>query len=106
MPLSIPTRPWESVSMDFIGGLPIYKRGCDYLYVVVDQFSKICILIPCKKIMIGQKVANLFSTYVWVYFGLPISIISDRDSKLLGKFWTSLWERMDTKLKRSINFHP
>ena len=53
MPLSVPTRPWESISMDFVRGLPISKRGHDYLYVVVDRFSKICILIPCKKIMIG-----------------------------------------------------
>lgn len=106
MPLTVPIRPWESVSMDFVGGLPISKRGHDYLFMVVDRFSKMCILIPCKKTVTGQEVANLFFTYVWVHFGLPTSIISDRDSRFLGKFWTSLWERMDTKLNRSTAFHP
>ena len=47
-PLSVPSRPWESISMDFVGGLPLSKRGHDYLYVVVDRFKKMCILMPCK----------------------------------------------------------
>jgi len=64
-----------------------------------------CILIPCKKTIIGQGAANFFFNHVWIHFGLPTSIISDRDSRFLGKFWTSLWERMDIRLKRSTTFH-
>ena len=30
-PLSVPSRPWESVSMDFVGGLPMSRKGNDYL---------------------------------------------------------------------------
>ena len=48
-PLRVPSRPWESVSMDFVGGLPLSRKGHDYLYVVVDRFNKMCILMPCKK---------------------------------------------------------
>ena len=48
-PLLVLSRPWESVSMDFVGGLPMSKKGYDYIYVVVDRFSKMCILMPCKK---------------------------------------------------------
>jgi hypothetical protein len=46
-PLPVPSRPWESISMDFVGGLPMSRRGHDYLYVVVDRFSKMCISMPC-----------------------------------------------------------
>jgi hypothetical protein len=47
-PLPIPSHPWESISMDFVGGLPMSKRGQEYLYVVVDRLRNMCILIPCK----------------------------------------------------------
>ena len=35
-PLLVPSRLWESVSMDFVGCLPMSRKGNDYLYVVVD----------------------------------------------------------------------
>lgn len=38
-PLPVPSRPWEYLSLDFIGGLPPY-RGNSVLLVVVDRFSK------------------------------------------------------------------
>lgn len=47
-PLLVPSRPWESVSINFVGGIPFSKRGHDYLYVGVDRFIKRCILMPCK----------------------------------------------------------
>ena len=82
-------------------------KGChDYLYVVVDRFNNMCILIPCKKYIIVEKTINLFFRYVWVHFGLPTSIVSDRDTQFLGDFWSRLWRIMDTKLKRSTSFHP
>jgi hypothetical protein len=105
-PLPVPSHPWESVSMDFVGGLPMTKGGHDYLFVVVDRFNKMCILMPCKKKITDEQTANLFFQHVWVHFGLPTSIISDRDTRFLGEFWTSLWRMMDTKLRRSIAFQP
>jgi hypothetical protein len=76
-PLPVPSHPWKSVSMDFVGGLPITKGGHDYLYVVVDRFNKMCILMPCENYIIVEKTINLFFQYVWVHFGLPTSIVSD-----------------------------
>jgi hypothetical protein len=65
-----------------------------------------CVLMACKKNIKGQEVARLFFESVWVHFGIPRSIIFDRDTKFLSVFWTSLWEKLDTKLKRSTAFHP
>jgi hypothetical protein len=49
---------------------------------------------------------QMFFQNVWVHFGLPNSIISNRDSRFVGSFWSSLWALMDIKLKNSTSFHP
>ena len=72
--------------MDFIGGFPLSKRGHDYLYVVMHRFSKMCILITCKKQITAEQTTYLFFQHVWVHFGLPTSIVSDRDSRFVGNF--------------------
>lgn len=92
--------------MDFVGGWPSSRKGYDYLYVVIDRFSKMCILMPCKKQITAEQTTSLFYQHVWVHFVLLTSIVSDRDSRFLREFWTSLWKMMDTKLKRSMTFHP
>ena len=51
-PLLVPSHPWECISMDFMGVLPMTKKGHDYLFIVVERFSKMCILIPYKKTII------------------------------------------------------
>ena len=105
-PLHVPTQPWESISMDFMGGLPTIGKGHDYLFLVVDRFSKMCILMPCKKIINGQEATNKFFEQVWVHFWIPRRIILDRDTIFLSAFWTTLWEKMGIKLKISTTFHP
>jgi len=85
-PLPVPSHPWESISMDFVGGLPKSRKGHDYLYVVVDRFNKMCVLIPCNKQITTEKTTKLFFQHVWVHFGLPTSIISDRDTQFFGNF--------------------
>ena len=85
-PLPIPSRPWESVSMDFMEGIPMLRKGHDYLYVVVDSFTKMCILIHCNKQVTTNMIAQLFFQYVWVHFGLPTSILSGHHSRFLWKF--------------------
>jgi hypothetical protein len=79
-PLLVPSPPWEIISMDFVGGLPMYKKNHDYLYVVVDHFRKMCILMPCKKKVTAEKTTQMSFHHVWVHFGLPKFIIFDRDS--------------------------
>lgn len=81
MPLPVPSKPLESISMDFVGGFPMSCRGHDYLFVVVDYFSKMCVVILCKKTIFGREVIELSFGHVWVHFGLPSFIVYDRDRR-------------------------
>jgi hypothetical protein len=70
-------KPWESISMDYMSGLPSTQQGNDYFFVVVDQFSKIVILVVCKKSITMKATAKLFFERVWVHFGIPQTIVSN-----------------------------
>ncbi|RYA84928.1 hypothetical protein DD594_25470 [Enterobacter cloacae complex sp. 4DZ1-17B1] len=48
-PLPIPNSPWESISMDFIFGLPKSIHGNMGIWTIVDRFSKQAHFIPVKK---------------------------------------------------------
>jgi hypothetical protein len=44
----------------FFRGFPMSKTSHDYLYVVVDRFRKMCILVPCKKQVTRVGTTHLF----------------------------------------------
>jgi len=47
-------------------GFPFTKHGNNCVFVVVDQFSKMAILAPCKKCIIEEIIAKLLFECVWV----------------------------------------
>jgi len=104
-PLPIPERPWESVSMDFIVGLPT-SEGYNWLLVVVDCYSKHATFIATPKECSVEQAARLFFKHVVKYWGLPWSIVSDRDTCFMGQFWIKLFKLMGFKLNFSTSFHP
>jgi hypothetical protein len=105
-PLPTPKKPWESISMDYMFGLSSTKKGNDCVFVVVDWFSNMAILTTHKKNITTTDTSKLFFERVRVHFGIPQTIISDRENKFLNTFWSSLWSLLDTKLTKSIAFYP
>ncbi|TYK01597.1 reverse transcriptase [Cucumis melo var. makuwa] len=104
-PLPVPTRPWESVSMDFITHLP--KVGdFEAILVIIDRFSKYATFIPTTKQCSAEMTAQLFFKHVVKLWGVPTSIVSDRDGRFIGSFWTELFSFLGTSLNISSSYHP
>jgi hypothetical protein len=79
-PLPTPNMPWESISVDYMSGLPSTKRGNDCVFVVVDHFSKMTIIAVYKKNITVEATTKIFFERVWVHFGIPQTIILDHDN--------------------------
>ncbi|GJY19321.1 hypothetical protein Tco_0390812 [Tanacetum coccineum] len=73
----IPEWKWERIAMDFVTKLPRTSRLTD-------------------------RLARLYLNEIVARHGVPISIISDRDSRFTSRFWQSMQEALGTQL--DMNF--
>jgi hypothetical protein len=105
-PLPIPTRCWESVSMDYVVGLPMTADGFDAIITVTDRLSRqIHLILTCGSVT-AEDTAELFFREVFRLHGMPSSLVSDRDPKFTSQFWQSLFQLTGTQLKMSTAYHP
>ena len=88
-PLPVGSGPFQHISIDWIMPLdPCRMSGHDAILVVICDFSKRVRLLPCHTSITGQQTAELLRRHIFLQFGFPISIRSDRDPRLTGHFWT------------------
>ena len=106
MPLDTPKVPFEYLSMDLVTDLPLTTDGYCNILSVIDQFSKYCIFIPLKHNTTAEALANVFVEHVVRHFGVPLSIVSDRDRRFTSHFWQHLWSSLKCSLKFSSAYHP
>jgi hypothetical protein len=76
-PLVIPAWKWEDISMDFIVDLPLSARKFDFIWVIVDRFTKSAHFIPVHTNYRAEKYAELYIAHILCLHGVPKTIISD-----------------------------
>ncbi|GJV52680.1 putative reverse transcriptase domain-containing protein [Tanacetum coccineum] len=62
--------------------------------------------IPEKDSNRFYRLARLYLNEIVARHGMPISIISDRDSRFTLRFWQTMQEALRTKLDTSTDYHP
>ena len=95
-------RMLPDVTVNFVLGLAKTPKKVDSIFVVVDLFSNRAHFIPCISTGDAYKVAKLFFKEVGRLYGLPKTIVSDRDIKSTSYFWKTLWMMSNTKLNFSL----
>nr|GEV99735.1 retrotransposon protein, putative, Ty3-gypsy subclass [Tanacetum cinerariifolium] len=72
---------WEGIAMDFVTKLPRTSSGHDTIWAIVDRLTKSAYFLPMRKDYKMERVASLYLNKIVARHGMPISIISDRDSQ-------------------------
>ncbi|KAJ8507721.1 hypothetical protein ONZ45_g9939 [Pleurotus djamor] len=103
--LPVPSRPWDSISMDFIEKLPP-SLGFDSILVVVDRLSKQGVFIPCHNTITSEGLAKLFVMHIFSKHGVPQHVTSDRGSEFVLRFFQSLGKALKIELHFTSGYHP
>jgi len=106
-PLDIPMWKWEHITMDFVTKLPKTPRNqFDTIWVIVDRLTKSALFLPIQESSSSEVLANIYLKEVVSRHGVPISIVSDRDTRFTSHFWRKFQEDMGTCLNISTAYHP
>jgi transposase InsO family protein len=92
--------------MDLITQLPRTQLGHDAIVVFVDKLTKMAHYCACTTSIDAPSLATLFFHEVVRHHGLPLAIVSDRDTRFTSIFWRALWSQLGTRLSMSSAYHP
>ena len=101
-PIPVPQWKWDNIAMDFVSGLPLTQRKHDYVWVIVDRLTK---STPVRIDYSMDRLAELYVDEIVRLHGVPLSIVSDTDSRFTLRFWKELQLALGTQLNFSIAFH-
>ena len=108
-PLSVPSKPWDAIGVDFVGPLPESKDrngNYDSITVIIDLLTAMVHLVPSRTDYTAKNIAELMFHEVFRLHGLPRAIISNRDVLFTSLFWTHLNRLIGIRQKMSSTYHP
>ncbi|GKE37119.1 putative reverse transcriptase domain-containing protein, partial [Tanacetum coccineum] len=102
----IPEWKWEGIAMDFVTKLPRTGHVHDIIWVIIDRFTKSAHFLPMCEDYKMDRLDRLYLNEIVARHGVPISIISNRDTRFMSRFWQSMQEALGTRLDMSTAYHP
>nr|GEX74402.1 hypothetical protein [Tanacetum cinerariifolium] len=78
------------IAMDFVTKFPRTSSGHGTIFVIVDRLTKSAYFLPMREDYKMDRLTRLYLNGIVARYGVPISIISDRDSRFTLRFWQSM----------------
>ncbi|GJT72327.1 putative reverse transcriptase domain-containing protein [Tanacetum coccineum] len=96
---------WEKITIDFVSGLPRTPSGYDSIWVIVDPLTKLAHFLPIRKTDSMERLTQLYLKEIICRHGVPMSIISDRDTDFASRFWRSIQKALGTDVNMNTTYH-
>ena len=98
------TKPFQHISIDIVGPLPVTRDYYRYIVTIIDKFSRFCLLTPVKDI---RAITVLKAYERWItLFGPPDCTLSDNGTQFISAMFASFNKYNKTKLKFTTSYHP
>lgn len=105
-PLPIIERKLETISFNFITGLPHIKKQHESIMVGVEKLSKTTHFILIKSTYKMVDIAYIFMREIFQLHGIPQVVISNRDVNFTPAFWKTLFTILGTQIQFNTAYHP
>ena len=99
------SEPFVFWAMDYMGPLPETTQGNRHLLVVMDHFSKWCVIFPTKD-QKARTVAEILVSKVFSRFGPPTVIHSDQGRNFESNLIHKICGLMGIHKSRTTAYHP
>nr|GEW05455.1 hypothetical protein [Tanacetum cinerariifolium] len=93
---------WPGIKRD----ITTTKSGHDTMWVIVNRLTKSAYFLATRKDYSLEKLARLYIDEIVTRYGVPVSIISDKDGRFTSRFWQTLQKALGTRLDMSTAYHP
>ena len=104
-PFDPPERPWEVITLDLIGPIPM-SEGRNAILVIVDWLSKAIKLEATNMTLNSEGFAKILRDRVIRDHGLFHRIIHDRDTRFTSEYTTDLLKALGINQNVSTAYHP
>ncbi len=95
----------ERVHLDFLGPLPKTAKGCEYILMMVDQFTKWveCVALPSQT---AEVTAHAAITGFFCRFGCPFQMHTDRGTNFESQLFAAVCETLNIQKTRTTPYRP
>ena len=105
MMIDTPTRPFDTIVMDFLGPLPRTRDGNRYILVFTDRFTRWVIAVATSNAD-AISVARALIELIMCQHGAPRNLQSDRGTHFTARIVEAVCAIMDTKQIFGSSYHP
>lgn len=86
------SRPFQMISIDFVGPLPVTRNQNSFMLVVTCCFSKFCHIFPLRRATSDAVVKNLENS-IFLVHGIPQTIFLDNGSQFISTATDRLFKK-------------
>ena len=99
------SKPFQLLSIDIVGPLPITERGNRYILVMIEHMMSIPEAVPLSHITMG-KVALAFMEAIVCRYGPPEKMLSDLGRQFISSLVAEVCTRLGIEQTFTSPYHP